>query len=138
MSFVFIFPAPQSIFQEMNCKSMPNKYKKLFCCLFFCFAGISCTTKTNNDLPAYLPATQYSPVQQQYPREYAPNNPYSGVYTNPYAYPPRNYPQYYDYDQYYVPPSSYRGYEQERYYRDDGSAGVYNNRRTYEGSGGKY
>lgn len=57
---------------------------------------------------------QYSPVQlYSAPQAYSPyNSPYSRRYVNPYAYPPRNYYPYYDYDQYYVPPSNYStGYE---------------------------
>lgn len=139
MSFVFILLVPQKIFSEMICKKMPNKYKISFCCLVFCFADFSCTKKTNSDLPAYLPATQYSPVQTQYPQryDYPYNRPYSSGYTNPYAYPPQNYSPYYDSDQYYIPPRSYQSYEQERYYRNN-TTSTYNSRQGQDSSGVKY
>lgn len=47
------------------------------------------------------------------PKEYAPySDPYSRGYFNPYSHPPRKYAPYYDYDQYYVPPSEYNDNEE--------------------------
>jgi hypothetical protein len=46
------------------------------------------------------------PVYVPRPTSSAPR-PYSGAYSNPYNMPPQQYQQYYDYDQYYVPPAGY-------------------------------
>ena len=39
------------------------------------------------------------------------SQPYSRGYSNPYNFPPHNYYQYYDSDQYYVPPTGYNNVE---------------------------
>ena len=98
-----------------------------------CLVLFSCTTNDErNEGSAYVEERQYVPVRNYYPKEYHPYvQPYSRQYTNPYAYPPRNYYPYYDSDQYYVPPSSYYGYEQDNSYRSGSDQGV-------EASSGKY
>lgn len=74
----------------------------------------------NNEASSYdtynNPPTRYVPYRQRvYRPAYRPNyqQPYSRVYQNPYELYQQNpyYPNYYDQDYYYVPPSNYRNVE---------------------------
>jgi hypothetical protein len=81
---------------------------RFFCCAIFCVVVSACNK--DDVRPNYAPPMQYSPVQPYYPQDYRPSSRY---YSNPYNnYPPQQYYQYYDYDQYYVPPRAYQGREE--------------------------
>ncbi len=59
-----------------------------------------------------IPNSSYNYNQGNYPRAYQRQyQPNSRAYNNPYKYPPRNYYPYYDFDQYYTPPTQYQNIE---------------------------
>ncbi len=91
---------------------MGNKFFYHICILLFLVLELSaCNPIKDNDSYLYNNDVGFAPRQRQpYNAQYYPVGnppPYSGAYSNPYALPPRPYYQYYDYDQYYVPPAGY-------------------------------
>lgn len=95
-------------------------------CLIFSGA---CTQGTSYvpSSPA-IPNSSYNYNQNNYPRSYQPQyQPNSRSYSNPYSYPTRNYYPYYDFDQYYVPPTQYQGNENysDPGYSNTGSIGKF-------------
>ncbi len=99
MFFVAIFP--KNFFKKTACFQVKILLLVLAATFFSC--------KPIKDNETYLfdgGQTYTAPIY--YPQRYLPQvQPYSRAYTNPYATPPRQYYPYYDYDQYYVPPTGY-------------------------------
>ena len=78
----------------------------IFLNTFSCTKTLEKISETENEYnnyrpPVLKPPVKYVPVQVPY------HTPNSRAYSNPYKGQPSNYPKYYDYDQYYVPPSQY-------------------------------
>lgn len=73
-----------------------------------------------------IPNSSYNYNQGNYPRSYQPYyQPNSRTYNNPYNYPPRNYYPYYDFDQYYVPPTQYQNIENRSGFSNTGIIGKF-------------
>ncbi len=87
-------------------KSQTQKFIFLIGLLLLIF---SCTRDRNYPRDNAVRLDSY----QHYPQNYQPYvRSNSRSYSNPYNNPPQNYYPYYDFDQYYVPPTQYKNVEQ--------------------------
>ncbi len=86
------------------------------------FFSSSCGSRKPYVSSSPVTPNTYNYNQNNYPRSYQQQyQPNSRSYSNPYNNPQRNYYQYYDFDQYYVPPTQYKNIEDSGYSNSDSS-----------------